>query len=123
MTRRVTPTSRPHPQPHPSAWVAAGWAWRLRAACDPTTAHLFYVPDDGETRAAKIARVAKAQALCAACPVRTPCRDWALASGDRWAIAGGTTPEQRGYWAVDGHPLRTATAKPTPKARPATGAA
>jgi WhiB family redox-sensing transcriptional regulator len=122
MIHRVGPTLRPHLQPHPSASVATGWAWRLRAACDPTTAHLFYVPEDGETRAAKVARVAKAQALCAACPVRKPCRDWVVASGDRWAIAGGT-PEQRGYWAVDGHRLRAPTAQPTPKARPATVAA
>jgi hypothetical protein len=81
------------------------------------------VPDDGETRVAKVARVAKAQALCAACPVRQPCRAWILASGDRWAIAGGTTPEQRGYWAVDGHRLRAATTQPREKPRPATGAA
>jgi WhiB family transcriptional regulator, redox-sensing transcriptional regulator len=60
------------------------------AACGPGDLDLFYPePDDQAAEQA-------AKALCATCPVRQPCLDMALATGDQHAILGGTTPTERG---------------------------
>jgi WhiB family transcriptional regulator, redox-sensing transcriptional regulator len=59
------------------------------AACGPDDLELFYPePDDQAAEQA-------AKALCASCPVRQPCLDMALATGDQYAILGGTTPAER----------------------------
>jgi WhiB family redox-sensing transcriptional regulator len=59
------------------------------AACGPEDLELFYPePDDQAAEQA-------AKALCATCPVRQPCLDMALATGDQHAILGGTTPAER----------------------------
>jgi WhiB family transcriptional regulator, redox-sensing transcriptional regulator len=56
------------------------------AACRPEDLDLFYPEPDDQA----------AKALCATCPVRQPCLDMALATGDQHAILGGTTPAERG---------------------------
>src|SRR5215211_3362955 len=61
-----------------------------QAACGNEDLELFY-PDAGDTAAEQAAK-----AVCAACPVREPCLEMALATGDQHAILGGTTPEERG---------------------------
>src|SRR5512132_354874 len=59
------------------------------AACGPDDLELFYPePDDQAAEQA-------AKAICATCPVRQPCLDMALATGDQHAILGGTTPAER----------------------------
>jgi len=60
------------------------------AACGEQDLELFY-PDPGDTAAEQAAK-----AVCAACPVREPCLEMALATGDQHAILGGTTPQERG---------------------------
>jgi len=99
-----TPATRPVPATYsyPASARLAADSWQQQAACGPETADLFYAPDGGETYQAKAARVAAAQALCASCPVRQPCRAWMVATRDAWAIGGGTTPEQRGYSSTSG---------------------
>src|SRR5512132_340185 len=59
------------------------------AACGPEDLELFY-PEPGDQAAEQAAK-----AICAACPVRQPCLDMALATGDQHAILGGTTPAER----------------------------
>jgi WhiB family transcriptional regulator, redox-sensing transcriptional regulator len=60
------------------------------AACGDQDLELFYPdPADLETERA-------AKRVCAGCPVREPCLEMALATGDQHAILGGTTPEERG---------------------------
>src|SRR5512133_457276 len=59
------------------------------ASCRPDDLELFYPePDDQAAEQA-------AKAICARCPVRQPCLDMALATGDQHAILGGTTPAER----------------------------
>src|ERR671913_995190 len=59
------------------------------AACGPEDLELFYPePDDQAAEQA-------AKAVCATCPVRQPCLDRALATGDQHAILGGTPPAER----------------------------
>jgi WhiB family redox-sensing transcriptional regulator len=60
------------------------------AACGEADLELFY-PDPGDLEAEQAAK-----ALCASCPVRKPCLEMALATGDQHAILGGTTPQERG---------------------------
>ena len=62
-------------------------AWRNRSACrglDPT---IFYPPSDEEADEAK--------AICAVCPVREPCLEYALANRERDGIWGGRTERER----------------------------
>ena len=60
------------------------------AACGEQDLGLFY-PDPGDLQTEQAAKQ-----VCASCPVREPCLEMALATGDQHAILGGTTPEERG---------------------------
>ena len=69
------------------------WRGDPQLRCSPDTAHLFH-GSASERPPAKREREAAAKALCAACPRRGDCLDWALdtaASG----ICGGLTQEER----------------------------
>jgi WhiB family redox-sensing transcriptional regulator len=59
------------------------------AACGDHDLELFY-PEPDDTAAEDAAKQ-----VCATCPVREPCLDMALATGDQHAILGGTTPAER----------------------------
>ena len=69
-------------------------SWQDRAACAGTTAELFFGPD-GETAQEREIREAKAAAVCAACPVRANCLDYALRNSIRHGIWGGLNGEER----------------------------
>jgi WhiB family redox-sensing transcriptional regulator len=60
------------------------------AACGDQDLELFY-PDPGDLQTEQAAKQ-----VCATCPVRQPCLEMALATGDQHAILGGTTPAERG---------------------------
>ena len=63
--------------------------WRDEALCAQTDPELWF-PDLGPAAAAK--------AICARCPVRVACLDWALAHetpGSTFGVVGGLTAEQR----------------------------
>lgn len=64
----------------PPAW----WADGLCAQVDPG---LFFPDKGGSTREAK--------AVCAACPVRAECLEYALAHDERFGIWGGTSERER----------------------------
>jgi WhiB family redox-sensing transcriptional regulator len=68
--------------------------WQDRAECVTFPADLFFGPDH-ESDAAREMRERSARAICATCPVTGPCLNWAVATGDRWSVSGGMTPEQR----------------------------
>jgi WhiB family transcriptional regulator, redox-sensing transcriptional regulator len=59
------------------------------AACGDQDPELFY-PDPYDLATEQAARQ-----VCAGCPVREPCLEMALATGDQHAILGGTTPQER----------------------------
>jgi len=64
-----------------------------QAACATVDPELFFplytVGGDGEFREAQ------AKAVCARCPIRSGCLEFALHTGDKWAIMGGMTPAER----------------------------
>jgi WhiB family transcriptional regulator, redox-sensing transcriptional regulator len=66
--------------------------WRLAAACRESDPELFF---PAETTKPAAHQIAKAKAICLACPVRTPCLGWALKHDLHDGIWGGTTEQER----------------------------
>lgn len=60
------------------------------AACKGTDPRLWF-PGSGWRSAVRAAK-----AVCAGCPVRERCLQWALDAGETEGIWGGATPEERG---------------------------
>jgi WhiB family transcriptional regulator, redox-sensing transcriptional regulator len=69
-------------------------SWQARAACAGMDAQLFFAPD-GERPQQREIREAKAKAVCALCPVRAQCLDYALRNSIRGGIWGGLNQEER----------------------------
>jgi WhiB family redox-sensing transcriptional regulator len=66
--------------------------WRADSACLGTDPDLFF-PISATGRSAK--QVAAAKAICARCPVRSACFEFALTQRDIQGIWGGSTDEER----------------------------
>ena len=62
-------------------------AWMAHAACRDHPRVNFF-PRPGES-------LEPARAVCAACPVRLPCVDYAVSDPDLGGVWGGTSPRQR----------------------------
>ncbi len=69
-------------------------SWQARAVCAGMHAQLFFAPD-GERPQEREIREAKAKAVCALCPVRAQCLDYALRNSIRYGIWGGLNKEER----------------------------
>ena len=61
--------------------------WRQHAACRGVEPDIFYPASDEEAEVAK--------AVCAVCPVRQPCLEYALTSRERDGVWGGATEKER----------------------------
>jgi WhiB family transcriptional regulator, redox-sensing transcriptional regulator len=68
--------------------------WQSKAVCDGARACLFFGPD-GETEPERRIRERQAKAVCAACPVRAECLDYALEHQMRAGIWGGLNEHER----------------------------
>lgn len=68
--------------------------WREKAACDDQDPDLFF-PVAGEHTPVGRAQYAQAQAVCARCPVRRDCQDYALDERLDSGMFGGLTPSER----------------------------
>jgi WhiB family transcriptional regulator, redox-sensing transcriptional regulator len=107
----------------PLAEPAAGLDWWRDAACQTVDPDLFFpVSSLGPGRD----EVARAKAVCASCPVRRQCLQFALATRQAHGVWGGTTEEERRLRVPGqqrkGQPAarRPATGEPA-NGRPATG--
>jgi WhiB family redox-sensing transcriptional regulator len=69
--------------------------WQAEAACRGEDATLFFAPNYFERRGEKDRREAKAKAICARCPVRQPCLDYALRTRDPHGVWGGLNELER----------------------------
>ena len=78
-----------HPPRHrtPATPVPAPAGWREGAACRGTDLEVFF-PGRGEP-------AEPARRICAACPVRQPCLDYAIGHGITHGIWGGLTERDR----------------------------
>lgn len=70
-----------------------GWQWR--AACRGEDAHLFFPPAHFERGDEKRARERKAKAICAGCPVRMECLEFALRIKEPSGVWGGLNELER----------------------------
>jgi len=63
--------------------------WRKHAACQGLDVEIFYPATEDEADAAE------AKAVCAECPVRQACLEFALAHREREGVWGGATERER----------------------------
>lgn len=70
------------------------WGWQERAACRAEDLDLFFGAD-GEPRRERLAREARAKAVCARCPVVAACLRHATAVPERYGVWGGLSEEER----------------------------
>ncbi len=63
--------------------------WRKRAGCKGLDVELFYPAPEDESEANE------AKAICAQCPVRQACLEYALAHREREGVWGGMTERER----------------------------
>jgi WhiB family redox-sensing transcriptional regulator len=68
---------------------ALSTTWQQQGLCRASDSAVFFAPLAFEHKAAREAREAKAKAICATCPVRTPCLEWALAVREPYGVWGG----------------------------------
>lgn len=61
--------------------------WRAQAACRNSDVEIFFPSSDEAAGAAK--------AVCATCPVREECLEWALATRQQEGVWGGATEAER----------------------------
>ncbi|HZU74181.1 MAG TPA: WhiB family transcriptional regulator [Acidimicrobiales bacterium] len=66
-------------------------SWRIQAACRDMPAERFF---PAGTRAIAD-EVAAAKAICAVCPVRDPCLEFAISTKQEFGVWGGTDEVQR----------------------------
>jgi WhiB family transcriptional regulator, redox-sensing transcriptional regulator len=72
--------------------IEYGTEWRAASACLNTDPDVFFPVAVGSAASKQIAR---AMRICAGCTVRQQCLDFAMRSGEKDGIWGGTTPEER----------------------------
>lgn len=69
--------------------------WLARAACKGPLSEAFYPPPQFERKEERVARERRAKAVCADCPVREACLDYALRIREPHGIWGGLTEVER----------------------------
>lgn len=66
--------------------------WRHSAKCRDEDPELWFAPT---TYAAGKVDANRAKSICAACPVRQSCEDWAIETQQGWGIWGGLDEDER----------------------------
>jgi len=61
--------------------------WRARAACRNLDTEIFFPDSEADA--------GPALSVCATCPVRNECLDWAIATRQHDGVWGGTTESER----------------------------
>ena len=77
--------------------MPSGWAkgWQFDAACRGEDSALFFAPGYFEHREEKAAREFQAKAICARCPVREMCLEFALRVREPHGVWGGLNEQER----------------------------
>jgi WhiB family redox-sensing transcriptional regulator len=66
--------------------------WRSAGACLSADPDLFFPVATGPVA---VKQMTMARRICAGCPVRQQCLDFAMRTGETHGVWGGTTPEER----------------------------
>ena len=69
--------------------------WQYDAACRGEDSELFFAPNYFEKKEEKDLREAQAKAICARCPVRIECLEYALRAREPHGIWGGLNEVER----------------------------
>ena len=69
--------------------------WQVKAACRGPQAAIFFPPSHFERKDEKETREARAKAICATCPVRKACLDYAITIREPHGIWGGLNEVER----------------------------
>lgn len=69
--------------------------WQRLAACRGEDSSYYFAPNYFEKRGEKLAREAVAKRICATCPVREPCLDYALTTREAHGVWGGLNETER----------------------------
>jgi WhiB family redox-sensing transcriptional regulator len=69
--------------------------WQLRASCRGPGSVLFFPPTYSERKDERDERERRAKAICAGCPVRLPCLEYATGIREPHGIWGGLTESER----------------------------
>ncbi len=75
--------------------VSTEEAWQTRAACRGPDASVFFPPSTPERIDVRADRERRAKSICARCPVRRPCLDFAVRTHEAHGIWGGSTELER----------------------------
>jgi WhiB family redox-sensing transcriptional regulator len=70
-------------------------SWQQKAACKGPQAAVFFPPSHVERKDEREARERRAKAICAECPVRAPCLDYAIQIRELHGIWGGLNELER----------------------------
>lgn len=70
-------------------------AWQAKAACRGPQAAVFFPPSQFERKDERLEREQRAKLICAQCPVRTPCLEYALRIREPHGIWGGLNELER----------------------------
>lgn len=76
-----------------------GWQWQ--AACRGEDTVLFFPPNHVEPKEERLARERRAKAICAVCPVRMECLEYALRIREPHGIWGGLNELERRHMIRD----------------------
>ncbi len=80
----------------------AEWTWQELGSCRSVDPTIFFHPQN-ERGAARRQRAQAAKTVCAGCPVRLKCADYAIRAREPYGVWGGLTEEEREviYAAID----------------------
>lgn len=85
---------RAHRAVYRPAGPAPDWGWASRAACRGRELVLFFGPE-GERTPERKRRESEAASVCAGCPVRDPCLDYAIGRPEKSGTWGGLNEDDR----------------------------
>jgi WhiB family redox-sensing transcriptional regulator len=71
------------------------YGWQFDASCRGEDSALFFAPNYFERREEKEAREGRAKAICARCPVRAECLEYAIRTRESHGIWGGLNELER----------------------------
>ena len=70
-------------------------SWQVKASCRGPQAAVFFPPSHFERKDEKLEREHRAKAICAACPSRRPCLEYAVKIREPHGIWGGLNEAER----------------------------
>lgn len=79
-------------------------SWHHRGACRGPQLAVFFPPAQFERKAERAEREQRAKAICATCPVREECLEFALSSREPHGIWGGMNENERRL-VIEGAPV------------------